>query len=381
MNYAKVLLRKDFNKVDLTIPIYLRITISRKQRYYSLHCSVLPEYWDIDKLRVKKAFKDSSNINLIIDKSFNKANQIFFNFNIDGRKLSFESFEKEFKEISYNKDSFFEFTQRKIETLTHFAFGTIKAYKCYVSKLMKFRKELTFNDIDLIFLNEYKEYMINVLGNNENTYNKTLSFIKSIINKAISEGVLRENVFKDYKIKKKEGNREFLSIEELEKLKELLKSNILKPYQSNVLKYFIFSCYTGIRYTDIKGLKYNNIDGNFIKLTMHKTKDIVEIPLTLYSKSLINENYELPNERIFKVDSNQKTNEYLKEIMVIAEIRKSISFHCARHTFATVNISLNTNIDVISKLLGHRNLKTTAIYAKYSKDVKQAAMDKWNDIK
>jgi site-specific recombinase XerD len=379
-NYAKVILRKDYTKKDGTIPIYLRVTLARKQKYYSLNYSTPFELWDDDKCRVKKAHKNNHNINLTIDNALKKAQDIFFNYNIEGRKLSFENFEKEFREISYNKNSFFDYAQRKKESLKHFSQGTLKSYKSYISKLKKFREELSFGDIDMKFINDYKTYMIDVLGNNENTWNKSLSFIKSIINKAITDGLLKENVFKDFKIVKKEGNREFLSIEELQKLKELLHSKALSSEQSNVLKYFLFSCYTGIRYTDVKNLKSSNINNGIIKLMMQKTKDIVEIPLTDYAKSLIMDFYNLPNERIFKVISNQKTNEHLKEIISIADINKNISFHCARHTFATICISLKINIDVISKLLGHRKISTTAIYAKYSLDVKREAMSKLNGI-
>ena len=111
---------------------------------------------------------------------------------------------------------------------------------------------------------------------------------------------------------------------------------------------------------------------------MHKTKDSEYVPLIEKSKHLIGTGFN--NQRVFKVSANQVANRNLKDIMTGAGIKKDISFHCARHTFATVGISLGIPIEVISKLLGHKDLQTTQIYAKVMDHVKIMQMDKWNNI-
>lgn len=112
---------------------------------------------------------------------------------------------------------------------------------------------------------------------------------------------------------------------------------------------------------------------------MHKTGELVSIPIIEKTKQLIPElTTSFQNQALFKVYCDQPTNRYLKEIMVKAGISKYISFHCARHTFATVGLNLGIPMSLISKLLGHTDIKTTEIYAKYSTESKTKEMEKWN---
>ena len=167
------------------------------------------------------------------------------------------------------------------------------------------------------------------------------------------------------------------NIAELESLEKLFAAGNLKATQYNVLRYFLFSCYTGLRYTDMKNFKfgmlqkvnYNNSEKTIIKLEQHKTKNIVSIPVIEKAQQLIGKNYG-EHQNVFKVLSNQKTNDRLKDVMKIANINKNITFHSARHTFATVAIEKGIPMEVISTLLGHTELKTTQIYAKINDQVK-----------
>jgi site-specific recombinase XerD len=232
-----------------------------------------------------------------------------------------------------------------------------------------------FSDIDLNFIKAYDTFIITKTDNCDNTRFKALSVFKSLINRAIRNGHIKENPFKDFPISKKSGKREFLSMEEISLLEEL-RQKPLPNTISNVLQYFLFACYTGLRYQDIKDLKFKDIDNDMVSIIMHKTKERVTIPLSIRAKNLLYPG--LQNQKIFRVYVNQVTNRYLKEISKLSGINKEISFHCARHTFATIGISLNIPIEVISKLLGHTDLKTTQIYAKVMNDVKIKQMEKWD---
>jgi site-specific recombinase XerD len=110
---------------------------------------------------------------------------------------------------------------------------------------------------------------------------------------------------------------------------------------------------------------------------MGKTKEYITIPLINKAKQLIPEG-RFENQTVFKVLSNQPTNRYLKEIISMAVISKQISFHCARHTFATNSLTLGIPIDIVSKVLGHKNLRTTQIYLHYQLDHITNEMQKWN---
>ena len=172
-------------------------------------------------------------------------------------------------------------------------------------------------------------------------------------------------------------HREYLNQEEVNKLQEIYENKTLKPNYQNVLQYFLFSCYTGLRYQDVKDLRYKNIRGDALRFQMHKTKDDMENPLSRFAKSVLPPNRGLNYQKVFRVYENQPTNRMLKDIMDEFGIEKDISFHCARQTFATLSINHGVDIFALKSLLGHRKMETTMIYAKAEFGYKKREMDKW----
>jgi integrase/recombinase XerC len=383
--------RPDFVKKDGQYPVYLRLCINRKRRYYALKLSIpSPEkYWDSQKVQIKRypgADVPKLNAdNLELEHYLTKVQKIIHDCKVADRLLSFEEFERLFRASGDIRKSFYAFCDQEIAFLKKKgkAKETIRSYESYISKLKKYRPTLGFNELTLDFIKEYHIYMMTTLENNENTCHKSLSFLRSMLNNAIKLGLLNENIFRKYPLKRVQGNREFLTIDELGKLEKLFQTKALKRYQWNVLKYFLFGCYTGLRYQDIKDLKFKDIktevhhdhETRIIRLSMHKTKDQVSIPVIQQAGKLIGEGF--AHQQVFKVNCNQVTNRYLKEIAEKAGIGKRLTFHCARHTFATVGISKGIPIEVISKLLGHRDLKTTMIYTKVVDDLKIHYMKNW----
>lgn len=177
--------------------------------------------------------------------------------------------------------------------------------------------------------------------------------------------------FINYKSKLVEVERPFLSQEEI----EVMFSKEFKTERLNQVKdIFLFSCFTGLAYSDVKKLSYKNvglgIDGErWIFINRTKTDTRSNIPLLPIASAILdkyNENPQVVNqEKLLPVLSNQKMNAYLKEIADVCEINKELTFHIARHTFATtVTLSNGVPIESVSKMLGHKNLKTTQHYAK-----------------
>ena len=371
----KILLRTDFTKKDGTNPICLRLILNRRVRLYSLNISVKSEDWN-EKGFIKKSNSLHETYNLDIQNALNKANSIIYNYSLENKPLSFTEFKKHFTKHDINSDSFYVFMEYQIKkTKGILSPETIRTHEAHLSKLKKFKTQLLFEEINQELIEAYKRYMITKLHNKPNSVSKSLAVVKSMLNRAISEGYIKENAFKNIPIQGIKGNREFLTKEEFKKLEAIDRNKLNKP-QKNALNYFIFSCYTGLRYQDIKNLKYKHIEGDMIKITMNKTKQLVKIPLAKKAKKLL-ENKE-PEMFVFRVFVNQVTNRYLKEIMSIAGINKKISFHCARHTFATIGIELGIPIEVISDLLGHSDLKTTKIYAQILDHIKEKNIKKWN---
>ena len=330
----KIYPRTDLQKTDRRYPIYLRLTINRKRKYFSLNYAV-PEpaiYWNPETRQIKR-YPGSYPVilaqeNIEIENCYNKAIGIIHKSILSGQPLTFDEFERKFRQKEDIKTSFYAFASMEVTFLVQKKASkeTIRGYNSYISKLKKYRQTLSFSDITLNFIKEYHSYMINDLSNMENTCHKSLSFIRTILNRAIDQGIIDENIFDMYPLKKVPWKREFLTIEELKQLDELFHTGSLKKYQANVLRYFLFSCYTGLRYEDVKDLKFRDLkreqnnckEEMFVRSDMHKTKDPVSIPVTQRAKLLIREGFE--NQKVFRVNSNQVTNRYLKEIAEKAKI-------------------------------------------------------------
>lgn len=251
---------------------------------------------------------------------------------------------------------------------------TYYTYKSTATKLLRFKRKIDFKDIDEKFIHEYREWMLRI-GNNENTTSKSLRTLRTWINVALRFGMIQKNPFQYIRIKKIDGKRDFLNIEDFNALYNTYLSGKYTGMRQEILRYFLFSCTTGIRYSDIRRLEYSHISDGVIQLMMQKTTLPVAIPLS-DKASLIIRPYGAG--RCFRTYCNKVTNRILKMIVCDHGIQKKVTFHVARHTFATISITLGIPIEVVSKLLGHTDLKTTQIYTKIVDSVKAKEMTKWN---
>ena len=365
-------------KKDGTKHLRLRLTINRKSKYFPLYVYVEPKHFKNG--RVSKSDPAHYHKNLLIDNFIIKANKIIFEQRINGDSITFDCFERDFSNKLYGSKSFYDYVDHLTNKLQgKLTPGSLKGYKDQANKLKSFRNELLFKHIDRKFIDQYELFLIKERNNNKNTVTKAMKFIKSVLNKAVLDGMIKENVFDKIQLGRTDGNREFLTFSELNRLSEFYYKNELKPNKANVLRYFLFCCYTGLRYSDIKKLRFMDIkDNDYISIIMHKTGGKTIVPLIKKAKLLLPEpGFNM--QPVFNVLTDQPTNRYLKDIMKVAKINKSISFHCSRHTFATVSKSLGIEYDVISKILGHTDIKTTKVYTKHEQTYLAKEMKKWPD--
>ena len=220
-------------------------------------------------------------------------------------------------------------------------------------------------------MTEYEFFLRSVRKCANNTAVKYIKNFKKIIKLCISNAWLDKDPFVNYKAKIREVKREFLSQEEIQAIYEKV---FVTERLNQVKDIFVFACFTGLAYIDVKQLTLSNISigidgGKWIFTHRQKTETasrilLLPIPTELVQKyadhpQCINENKLLP------VLSNQKMNSYLKEIADVCGIQKDLTFHIARHTFATtVTLTNGVPIETVSKMLGHTNIKTTQHYAK-----------------
>jgi integrase len=210
--------------------------------------------------------------------------------------------------------------------------------------------------------------MRGVCGCNANITYKFIKRFKSIVLVAKNNGWLLHDPFANYRIKSPKVDRGYLTQEELE---TVMQKEFSVKRLGQVRDIFIFACFTGLAYVDVKNLHETNVrlsfDGNLWIVTKRQKADVQSnIPLLDVPKQIL-EKYKrtLPNGMVLPVPSNQKMNTYLKEIGDLCGIGKNLTFHLARHTFATTTtLAKGVPIETISKMLGHTNIKATQIYAR-----------------
>jgi len=256
-------------------------------------------------------------------------------------------------------------------------------------------EKITFADIDKKFVQGFIQYLATAKSGikykdvetpniTSNTGYKLFNLLKSTLNKAINDEIIDMNpcnkIALSEKPKQIEGKREHLTIDEVKKLIETdCKNDMVKCA-------FIFCCLTGIRWSDIKKIKYENLkkdSAGYIELEFRqqKTKGMMYLQISNEACKWVPEQKEKSNnDNVFILPKNESANIIIKNWCQKAGISKLITFHCSRHTAATLNLSLGTPIEVVSKLLGHSKISTTQIYAKIVNEAKREAVNKQNGI-
>lgn len=241
-----------------------------------------------------------------------------------------------------------------------------------ITVLQEFRPGLDFKDITYTFLKEF-EVHLKEKGNSVNTIAKHLRQLRTLVNEAINQGYIPSDAypFRKYKIKQEKGRKEFLTPDELKRLENLDVDKKLR----HVLDAFLFCCYTGLRYSDFCQLTPENIirvnGKRWLYFKSVKTDVEIRLPLHLLfeGKALtVLERYDIVTD-FAKIGPNSEANKYLAQLATLARIRKHITYHTARHTFATTTtLAKGVPIETVSKMLGHTNIETTQIYARITNE-------------
>lgn len=239
---------------------------------------------------------------------------------------------------------------------------------------------LKFASVNEKFCNDFRNYLLNAKGRKktkkileQNSASVYFSKFKAALRQAYKDGYLQEDLsVKIESIKEVETHRNYLTIDELNKL---VKTDCSSPVIKSAA---LFSALTGLRFSDIMKLvwgeiEFNEATGYIIKFRQKKTKGIEIQPISEQAYSLLGERKE-PTDKVFEgLEYSAYYNKFLYQWIGAAGITKEITFHCFRHTFATLQLSEGTDIYTVSKMLGHRNIQTTQIYTKVVDKLKQEA--------
>jgi site-specific recombinase XerD len=275
--------------------------------------------------------------------------------------------------------SIFQDHNNKIKELIgkEYAPGTLERYTTSLKHTIGFmqwkynRSDIDITKIDHAFVTDYEFWLRSVRNCSNNTAVKYIKNFNKIIKLCLANDWLDKNPFANYKAKVKEVERVYLTEAEIQ---SIIEKDFKTERLSLVRDIFLFSCFTGLAYIDVKNLTKSHIshgiDGEqWIFTHRQKTESASKIPILPVTQMIIDKYDNHPQstneDKLLPILSNQKMNAYLKEIAAVCEINKELTFHIARHTFATtVTLTNGVPIESVSKMLGHKNLRTTQHYAK-----------------
>ena len=364
------------------LPIYVRLTVDGKRFEYSTKKFIEQTKWSTDSSRMKGNSEEARSINGLLDFTRNRINEIQFELLKEGKAVTIEEFKNKIQGTAERQRyliPIFQDHNNKIKALLgkEYAPGTLERYETSLRHTQEFLmwkynlKDIDILKIDHAFVTDYEFFLRTVRKCANNTAVKYIKNFNKIIKICLANHWLDRNPFANYKSKVKEVERVYLSEEEIQ---EIINKEFATERLTLVRDIFIFSCFTGLAYVDVKNLTKSHIsigiDGDkWIFTHRQKTESASKIPILPMTQMIIDKYAHHPQsgneEKLLPILSNQKMNAYLKEIAAVCKIEKELTFHIARHTFATtVTLTNGVPIESVSKMLGHKNLRTTQHYAK-----------------
>ncbi len=264
--------------------------------------------------------------------------------------------------------SFLDWMAEEIKKETYTA-GTVANHKATLAVLSRFKPGMSFSDIDFRLLCDLERFLKSE-GYTVNTVAKFMKIFRRFVNLAIDEGLMTAYPFRKYHIKTEHVQKQSLTERELRRIENRVKAEPLTEEERHVADGFLFSVYSGLRYSDIRQLTKQHIKtvskSKWLVMRMRKTDREVRVPISkiFYGKaSTLVQTVKTTTGKLFRLPCNARTNIVLRRVLRKIGIRKHISFHCARHTCATLLLGKGVSLSVIQHILGHQSVKTTQVYS------------------
>ena len=380
------------NKKGLS-PIEVSITTNGKRIYFSTGKHVPAADWNKEKQAVKGKSEEAQLINGYLIQLRNKIYQKEIELLQKGYLITAELLKEAItdKVEALNEKTLLDVlnehnTERKamvgktVAPATYWVFEyTGRLFKEFIQKKYE-RKDLYLREINLGFIQGFHAFLLGEKKMGQNSCTKHLKFLKKLLNLAVANSYISYNPVNAYKVEREPVEIDFLDEEELRKI---INFDTPLPRLERAKDMFLFGCFTGLSYIDIKTLAPEHFEKDsagriWIKKRGIKTGVLSRIPLLPIAK-LILDKYK-GGEKLLPIQDPADINKYLKDIAILCGINKRICFHTSRHTFAsTVTLANNISLEVVSKMLGHTNTRMTAHYAKLIDKCIGEQMDKLMD--
>ena len=414
--------KKDGVLIVENVPIRMRVNFASKRIEFTTGYRIDAAKWDSDKQRVRngcsnKLKQPASEINASLLGYYTEVQEIFKKFEVEEImptpeqiKEAFNALHKPIEEVKPRKSTpnafykvFDEFV-RDCGRQNDWTDSTYEKFAAVKNHLTNFREGLTFEFFDERGLNDYVGYLRDVKEMRNTTIGKQLSFLKWFLRWAFKKGVHQNNAYDSYKPKLKSTQKKiiFLTWNELNRLREFkIPSN--KQALERVRDVFLFQCFTGLRYSDVFNLRRSDIKGDHIEVTTVKTSDSLIIELNNHSKAILDKYKDVAfeDDKVLPVITNQKMNDYLKELAELAGIDEPVrqtyyrgneridevtpkyallGTHAGRRTFICNALALGIPPQVVMKWTGHSDYKAMKPYIDIADDIKANAMSKFNQL-
>ena len=414
--------KKDGVLIVENVPIRMRVNFASKRIEFTTGYRIDAAKWDTDKQRVRNGCtnrlkQSASEINASLLGYYTEVQEIFKKFEVEEImptpeqiKEAFNALHKPIEEVKQRKltpnafyKAFDEFV-RDCGRQNDWTDSTYEKFAAVKNHLMNFRDGLTFDFFDEKGLNDYVTYLRDVKEMRNSTIGKQLSFLKWFLRWAFKKGLHQNNAYDSYKPKLKSTQKKiiFLTWEELNKLREF-EIPAAKQALDRVRDVFLFQCFTGLRYSDVFNLRRSDIKGDHIEVTTVKTSDSLIIELNKHSKAILDKYKDVAfeDDKVLPVITNQKMNDYLKELAELAGIDEPVrqtyyrgneridevtpkyallGTHAGRRTFICNALALGIPPQVVMKWTGHSDYKAMKPYIDIADDIKANAMSKFNQL-
>ena len=416
--------KKDGVLITENVPIRMRVNFASKRIEFTTGYRIDASKWDTDKQRVKngcsnKLKQSASEINASLLEYYTEIQSIFKRFEVEDVMPTPEQIKKAFnalhkpvsEEPKPKKETlpcdFFQVFDDFVEDCgrqNNWTDSTFEKFAAVKNHLTNFREGLAFEFFDERGLNDYVGYLRDVKEMRNTTIGKQLSFLKWFLRWAFKKGVHQNNAYDSYKPKLKSTQKKiiFLTWDELNRLREFkIPSN--KQALERVRDVFLFQCFTGLRYSDVFNLRRSDIKGDHIEVTTVKTSDSLIIELNNHSKAILDKYKDVAfeDDKVLPVITNQKMNDYLKELAELAGIDEPVrqtyyrgneridevtpkyallGTHAGRRTFICNALALGIPPQVVMKWTGHSDYKAMKPYIDIADDIKANAMSKFNQL-
>lgn len=364
------------------VPIYAKVFINGTKIELSTFQKVNPNHWDKSKKQIKTNTKTANEINQFLENFKSRIYACYSKLILSDQDLNASTFKNKFygNKVVEKLPKIIEVAlqhNKNFESLigVKYSYGSYKNYKTTLKYLQQFVpkmynvKDIELTKVNFNFCEKFYSFLTTEKSCKTNGANKQIQRLKKIINYAIKQGYINFNPMATFSLEFKPVNKIALTQDEINKLSKMTFS---RTTLDNVRNAFLFQCYTGLSYADVKRLSIKHLhkDDNgklWIKMERAKTTTYFSVPLLPKALEILEKYKELKlkGDLILPVLTNQQMNNNLKLIQELAKINKNLTTHLARHTFATtITLGNGVPIETVSRMLGHTKLSTTQVYAK-----------------